>query len=228
MIRSSAMIPFLAHSHAEALTFWELFWSVGLLILSGALAAVLFLTLFLRPILARWKQGRLSSFKKWLYLTASAVVVLCFLVALGQFGWAIYLDRKYEQFEQAQKAANRHLEGGGEYKWNRWHIYGRYEPPNLCFYIDDVLGRLEPRKEITVSIRRITPTLADWTALSWDEKKKAFIGSIKPEGNAMDFDFDVKSGWDHYTDQISAFVPRQAAAPAKPGTEPTEPPARKK
>jgi amino acid transporter len=205
-----AYLPILAHGESESATLSELLFSVGLLVLSGALAATLLLAIFLKPIrreLRKRKEGKPASPNLPLYLAVSALVVIGFLSFCYDFGMGLYYDYHFEKFEETEKATGRHARGGAEYKWKRWHINGRYFPNNLSLAIEDVLRTADPSK-LSVQARLVSPTPSDWRPMQWDVAKKTFVAEFKPEGEKMDFEFEIASGWSSYRDTIIGYVPR--------------------
>jgi amino acid transporter len=203
--------PILAHGDVEQVSMSELMFSVGLLVLSGGLAAGLFLAIFIKPILRvrkQWKEGKLPSSNKSIYLVACVVILGAFLWILYQFSMAVYYDYHFEKFEQVEKESGKHVRGGAEFKWKRWHINGRYQPDKLILVVDDVLRSADPGRKIKASAREIGPTPTDWRPMEWNAEKKAFTAKFKPEGERMDFEFELSSGLSHYTESIIGYIPK--------------------
>jgi hypothetical protein len=209
--------PLLAHGEGEQATMSELVFSVGLLVLSGGLAAGLFLVLFFKPILRirrRWKEGKLPSSNMSIYVVASAVIVAAFLWIAYQFTMAVYYDYHFEKYEEEEQASGKHLRGGAEFKWKRWHINGRYHPDEVQLHVEDVLRSADPKDRIKAVIRMTAPTPGDWKPMTWDAERKSFVATFKPEGERMDFEFEMTSGLSRYTDTVIGYVPRKMPAGA--------------
>jgi hypothetical protein len=211
------LFPILAHGGGEEASMTELLFSVGLLVLSGGLAAALFLGIFIKPILRvrrQWKEGKLPSSNKSIYLIASAAIVIGFVWIVYQFAMAVYYDYHFQEYEQRERASGSHAPGGAEYKWKRWHINGRYAPNQLSLLVDDVLRSADPGQELSVQARKLSPTAGDWQPMKWVAEKKMFVAPFPPEGEKMEFEFEVSSGLSSYRDIVISYVPRRPPAGA--------------
>jgi hypothetical protein len=200
----------LAHEDA-GMSVGELLISVGLLVLSAGIAASMLLLIFLKPVLRvrrQWKEGRLPSSSKTSYLVIAILVALGFMVVVWKFAWAAYYDIHFHRYEEKLEASGKHPKKGVEYKWNRWHIYGRYAPNQLALFIDDVLEKADPKKEIQAFARLGGPSPTDWQPMTWDDKQKAFVATFKPQGEKMELEFRLKSGWSTFEDKVIGYVPR--------------------
>ena len=120
-------------------------------------------------------------------------------------------DIHFQRYEEKLETSGKHPIQGVEYKWNRWHIYGRCGPDGLTLFVDDVLDTADPKQKITALARKIAPSTTDWQPMTWDEKQKAFVAAFKPEGDRMEFEFRLKSGWDSYQDTIVGHIPHISA-----------------
>ena len=211
------VFPILAHGDAEQMSMSDMLWSVGLLVLSSALATAFFLAIFLKRILrARrlWKEGKVSPSSKTIYMAVSGALVLVFVWIVYQFAMAVYYDYHYGKYEEAEQASGRHLKGGVEYKWKRWHINGRYVSGELIWVVEDILKKADPKDRITASARKTSPTPGDWRSMKWDDEKKAFVAVFEPEDQKMDFEFELSSGLSRYQDTLIGYIPRSPPADA--------------
>jgi hypothetical protein len=211
MPSSGFFFPFLAHGEGSVMSFGEILLSVSLLVISAGIAAAMLLMVFLKPlqrVRRQWKEGRLPQSNKLAYLFLSVLVILGFLTVVWRFGWATYYDMKFHEYEEKMEASGKHPKAGAEYKWERWHINGKYTGGQLMLLIDDVVGSEDPGAKITASVRVVDPKTTEWQPMTWDAKQRAFVAKISPEGNKMTIEFDLRSGWSSYTDQVIGYVPR--------------------
>jgi hypothetical protein len=207
----SFLSPMLAHGDADVMSLSELMISVGLLVVSAGIATAMLLLVFLKPLRRmrrQWKEGRLPRSDKTIYLFFALVVIIGFATVVWKFGRAAYLDVKFREWEEKMEASGKHPKQGAEYKWDRWHINGRYIPDQLFLFVDDVLGTADPKERITVSARLLSPETTDWQPMKWDEKKKAFVARFPPKGQKMEMEFQFRSGWSSYQDKVIGYVPR--------------------
>lgn len=211
MLSFAFFFPILAHGEGDVMSLGELMISVGLLVVSAGIAAAMLLIVFLKPlrrVRRQWKEGRLPPSSKLTYLVLAGAVIIGFVTVVWKFTWAAYYDFKFREYEEKMEASGKHPKAGAEYKWERWHINGKYSGGQLILLVDDVVGSADPGANIKASARVVDPTIGEWKPMTWDPKQRVFTADIPPDGNKMTIEFELRSGWKSYTDRVIGYVPR--------------------
>ena len=201
--------PILAHE-GESMSVGELLISVGLLVLCMGLIAGMMMLVLMKRFRRRQRmrrEGVLAPSSKAADYVLAGLVAAAFLVVVWKFAWAAYYDIHYQRYEEKLEASGKHPKHGAEYKWERWHINGRYSGDSLILLVDDILEKAEPKQKIAASARVTSPTPTDWQPMTWDDKQKAFVGQFKPDGQKMEFEFRFKSGWSSFEEKLIGYVP---------------------
>jgi len=204
------LAPILAHSE-DSMSLGELLLSVGLLVVCVTLVTTMLMLVLLKRYKRRERLRReqvLPPASKTLDQALFGILAVACLVVIWKFGWAAYYDYHYQKYEEKLEASGKHPKRGAEYKWDRWHINARYGGEAIVIYVDDILEKASPQKMISATARETSPTLTEWRPMTWDEKQKAFTATFKPEGEKMEFEFRLSSGWSSYEEKIIGYVPR--------------------
>lgn len=214
MSLQSFLFPILAQAHGggDIMSLGELLLSVGLLVLSSAIAAAMLILVFMKPIMRvrrQWKEGRLPHSSRTMYVILIVAVVCAFIAGAWSFGSAAYYDIQQKHYdERLAESGKSAKKRGAEYKWNRWRIAGRYQPNQLILFVDDIFENADPQQKITATARLISPSTTAWQPMIWNAQLKAFTSKFDPQGEKMEFEFHMKSGWSSYTDEVIGYVPR--------------------